>query len=215
MFQLVKSKPMCLRVPARTRRSSQQQAGATLIEVLVSILVLSVGLLGMMGMQAGAMRFEHGAWVRAAVSSAVADFSDGIRMLPNVLPADVASVRTYAEELAATAGSSYFVPDKDCNSVACTPAEFVAFQRVGWRRSINTSLPGGVGFIQQSGEAGRSQIYTLVVAWADKSLVNSDGTASTAPVCAGDEVGAAARNCCPAAISAPAGVRCTSVVVLP
>lgn len=197
------------------KRPCSPQRGVTLIEVLVSILVLSVGLLGMLGMQAGAMRFEHGAWVRAAVSSGVADFSDVIRMLPNATAADIESVRTYAAELAATADSTYFVPDTDCDSTVCTPAEFASFQRVSWRRSINASFPGGVGFIEQSGEPSKSQNYTLTIAWADRSLEKEDGTVKSALDCTGTEVGVAARNCCPEAIEAPAGVRCTRLVVLP
>lgn len=191
------------------------QNGATLIEVLVSILVLSVGLLGMMGLQAGSMRFEQGAWVRAAVSSAVADFSDGIRMLPSATPAEIESIRTYAEEIALMADASYFSPDKNCDSTVCTPAEFASFQRVSWRRSINANFPAGAGFIQQSGVPGRSQMYTLTIAWADKSLVDDAGSAVSAPVCTGSEKLSSARNCCPDVISAPAGVRCTVVEVLP
>jgi type IV pilus assembly protein PilV len=216
MFWLSKLKSISPLAFIVSRRILKQQSGVTLIEVLVSILVLSVGLLGMLGMQAGSMRFEQGAWVRSAVSAAVADFSDGIRMLPNALPTEVASVRTYATELAATEDNDYFVPDKDCNSTNCTPAEFASFQRVSWRRGINGSFPGGVGFIEQAGVAGQlSQTYTLTIAWADKSLVGSDGSASAAPTCVGTEALAAARNCCPSAISAPAGIRCTRVVVLP
>lgn len=214
MYQLMKRNPYLTLMSGRRR--PQQQSGVTLIEVLVSVLVLSLGLLGMLGMQAGAMRFENGAWVRAAVSAAVADFSDSIRMLPNALPTDIESVGTYADELAATADSAYFEPDKDCDSTDCTPAELVSFQRVGWRRHINASFPGGVGFIQQTGVAGQmSQTYTITIAWADKSLVDKNGTATSAPDCKGDEVGVAARNCCPEVIEAPEAVRCTQVVVLP
>lgn len=193
----------------------RRQQGVTLIEVLVSILVLSVGLLGMLGMQAGSLRFEQGAWVRAAVSSSVADFSDGIRMLATVAPTNIESMRTYTEEIALTADSAYFVPDVDCLTASCAPDELASYQRVAWRRNINQSFPAGVGFIQQAGDPGRSLMYTLTIAWSDKSLVDADGTAISAPVCDGSELLSAARNCCPAEIDAPAGVRCTRMVVSP
>jgi type IV pilus assembly protein PilV len=191
------------------------QRGVTLIEVLVSILVLSVGLLGMMGLQAAALRYEQGAWARTAVSSSVADFSDGIRMLPTVLPATIESIRTYSTELAATEDAAYFVPDVDCDLQVCTADQLAAFARTFWRRNIHNSFPAGVGFVQQTGVPGRSLAYALTVAWADKSLVDTAGAPTTAPVCAGNEQLAAARNCCPAEIEAPAGVRCARVVVLP
>jgi len=215
MYQLVNKKLMCSFDPDASERVPWNQSGVTLIEVLVSILVLSVGLLGMLGMQAGAMRYEQGAWVRSAVSAAVADLSDVIRMLPTALPTEVAASRSYADELAATSDPAYFVPDTDCNATDCTAAEFASFQRVMWRRDIHDNFPAGVGFIQQDGVAGQSLSYRLTIAWADRSLVDNLGAAVKAPVCKGAEVGAAARNCCPALIDASAGVRCTRMVVLP
>ncbi len=216
MYQLSR-RPLsrCTRIGIHGVPSRAGQRGVTLIEVLVSVLVLSVGLLGMMGLQAAALRFEQGAWARSAVSSSVADFSDGIRMMPTVTPATIESIRTYNAELAATAEASYFVPSVDCDVQVCTADELAAFARTFWRRNIHNSFPAGVGFVQQTGVPGRSLVYAITVAWGDKSLVDVDGNVTTAPVCAGDEQLAAARNCCPAEIEAPAGVRCTRVVVLP
>lgn len=195
--------------------SANLQQGVSLIEVLVSILVLSLGLLGMMGMQVGSLRFEQGSWIRAAVSASVADFSDGIRMLPQAAASDIESTNTYASELAKSIKSSYFVPKVDCTSNNCTAAQFAEYYRVTWRKSLHDNLPAAVGFIDAQGNGGANLRYVITIAWADKSLVNDAGVLQKAPVCSGTEVGSAARNCCPAAISAPAGVRCTSLVVLP
>mgnify|MGYP001283925815 CR=1 FL=1 len=201
-----------LRTPARR---GQGQSGATLIEVLVSILLLSLGLLGMMGMHTGALRFEQGAWARSAISGLVADVGDRIRTITDLTPADLTSVRTYAEEMAQIADANYFTPVVDCLSSSCTSAQLAAYHRVNWRRNLHRALPGAAGFIQGAGEPGRSLAYQVVVAWADKSQVNALGVPTSPPVCDGTESGVAARNCCPTFVDAPAGVRCVSVLVTP
>lgn len=196
-------------------RRGQGQSGATLIEVLVSILLLSLGLLGMMGMHTGALRFEQGAWARSAISGLVADVGDRIRTITDLTPADLTSVRTYAEEMAQIADANYFTPEVNCLSSSCTSAQLAAYHRVNWRRNLHRALPGAAGFIQGAGEPGRSLAYQVVVAWADKSQVNALGVPTSPPVCDGTESGVAARNCCPTFVDAPAGVRCVSVLVTP
>lgn len=196
-------------------RRVPRQAGATLIEVLVSILLLSLGLLGMMGMHTGALRFEQGAWARSAISGLVADIGDRIRTVTDLAPADLTSVRTYDQEMALIADASYFVPTVNCLSSSCTSAQLAEYHRVNWRRNLHRALPGAAGFIQGAGEPGRSLAYQAVVAWADKSQVNALGMPTSPPVCNGTESGVAARNCCPAFVDAPAGVRCVSVLVTP
>ena len=196
-------------------RRGARQVGATLVEVLVSILLLSLGLLGMMGMHTAALRFEQGAWARAAISGSVADIGDRIRTITNLQPADLTSARTYDAEMALIADADYFVPTVDCLSSSCTPAQLAAYHRVNWRRNLHRALPGAAGFIQGAGEPGRSLAYEVVVAWADKSQVNVLGVPTTPPVCDGTESGLAARDCCPAFVDAPAGVRCVSILVTP
>ena len=46
--------------------SMKRQRGAGLIEALIAILVLSIGLLGMVGMQTASVKYEQTGWVRSA-----------------------------------------------------------------------------------------------------------------------------------------------------
>ena len=55
------------------------QHGATLIEVLVAIVVLSIGLLGLAGLQMTALQSNHSAYMRSQASVLAADLSDRIR----------------------------------------------------------------------------------------------------------------------------------------
>ncbi|GAB4397264.1 MAG: hypothetical protein OHK0048_05000 [Rhodoferax sp.] len=203
-----------------TSRHTQQ--GVTLIEVLVSVLLLSIGLLGMMGMQVGVFRFERGASDRAVVTAALADMAETIRMLPSTdasqPPTDFRAVQTYAAEIAAK-GSGYADPSVDCANATCTRGEFAQYQLTRWRQALDRALPGAVGFVDVDTNYTFDDLrlsYTIIVAWRDKTLVDLSNTPIKAPICEDiDQTGLTASNCCPKAISAPEGVRCVQRQVLP
>ncbi|GAB4217363.1 MAG: hypothetical protein Fur007_19340 [Rhodoferax sp.] len=195
--------------------SRHTQQGVTLIEVLVSVLLLSIGLLGMMGMQVGAMRFERGASDRALVTTALSEMAESIRMLPSAnsteTPTDFRAIQTYALEMASK-GSGYADPAVDCAATICTRSEFAQYQRTRWRQSLDRALPGAVGFIDVDTGFAFDDLrlnYTLIVAWRDKTLIDLANVPIKAPVCEdiGQE-GLTSSNCCPKAIEAPEGVRC-------
>lgn len=59
--------------------TSQRQQGATLIEVLVALLVLSVGLLGLAGMQMTALKSNQSAYYRSQATVLAYDIIDRMR----------------------------------------------------------------------------------------------------------------------------------------
>ena len=142
---------------------------------------------------------------------AASDISDRIRA--NAGSANNAYVysNTYAAERTLIDAGGAFTVSPDCASTVCSPAELAAFDLVQWRDSLNRQAPGSVGMITGS----RDTNYNVTIAWFDKSWLSGTNTLETAPQCSGSMVQAAARNCCPAALSSPAGVRCVNFSVLP
>lgn len=59
--------------------SRGREPGFTLIEVLVAVLVLSVGLLGLVGLQGVALKMNHGAYVRSQASNLAYEIADAMR----------------------------------------------------------------------------------------------------------------------------------------
>lgn len=184
------------------------QRGVSLLEVLVSIVVFSVGLLGMLGMQTITLRYEQGAWTRSAVALATADMADRVRTVAQATPALFNSTSTYAAERARMESAGYLTPGTDCMSTACTTAELAAYHLTEWRAGLADSLPQAVGFISPAGNPGQTLAYQVVVAWSDKDLTDANNNLAPATQCAAGDTGIAARSCCPAALIAPAGVRC-------
>lgn len=67
-----------------TAKGMTAQRGVTLIEVLVAMVVLSVGLLGMAGLQVSSLRANQSSYIRTQAVSQAYDILDEIRAdLPN------------------------------------------------------------------------------------------------------------------------------------
>lgn len=73
---------------ARHRGSRALQRGATLLEVLIAVLVLSVGLLGVAALQASALRNSQSSYERSQATILTYSLFDAMR-------ADMANVATY------------------------------------------------------------------------------------------------------------------------
>ncbi|MDP2263388.1 MAG: type IV pilus modification protein PilV [Hydrogenophaga sp.] len=197
------------------------QRGAGLIEALVAILVLSIGLLGMVGMQTASAKFEQTGWVRSALSSNISSLADRIRANASADATAYTFTRTYAAERASIEATplpnSYLTPSKDCNAEACTSAELALYDLQVWRSDLNQQLPGAVGFVTPTGVKGVDLRFGVTVAWFNKD--NLDGTALRQPVaCTAATAGIAARNCCPSAVGTPAalaGVQCVNLEIIP
>lgn len=113
------------------RLSCQSRCGAsgfTLIEVLVAVLVLSVGLLGLVGLQGVALKMNHGAYVRSQASNLAYDIADAMR-------ANRANAASYAGIYAAVACVL------DYTRLTSGPA---AAADIGeWRNRLACLLPSG------------------------------------------------------------------------
>lgn len=140
---------------------SRRMAGLTLIEVLVAVLVLSVGLLGMGGLQMTSLQFSHSAHLRSQASFLIYDIIDRMR-----------SNRTAAEggQYAAALGEGFPVPAMDCANVAnsCTPSQMAAFDKWEWKEDLKERLPGGDGAVEPVPGAVEPGQFVITVRWFDK-----------------------------------------------
>jgi type IV pilus assembly protein PilV len=124
--------------------------GFTLLEVLVAMVVLSVGLLGLSGLQTSSLRNNHSAFMRSQATLAANDIFDRMR----------------ANRAVAVAGSyniSYAgSPGTVSCTTGCTAGDVAAMDVAEWRSYVER-LPGGEGEIAVDA-AGAAEIR---VRWAD------------------------------------------------
>lgn len=131
--------------------------GFTLIEVLISLMVLSIGLLGLAALQARGLKFNHDAHVRSQATVLAYDIIERMRAVRNSQNA--------AQLLTAYAGAA--AADCDLDDEAVTPT--AANDLRCWLDTLDRRLPGGTGTIAVN--AGDANLFDITVRWADRELL--------------------------------------------
>ena len=198
--------------PTRPVRRSRQQ-GSTLIESLVSLLILSFGLLGIAGLllasagqQKNSQSYVMGNLLAQDIIERMkANPTDLAVTLPTVVgndyvtPGGLVGYANSATAVAAAAG---------CTLGSACPVGDVARADVNdWLARVRRELPGGAGQIALVAGA-EQQARQVVVMWNEKDANQTENSTSAKR--------ADAINC-PAAVraGAPATLRCVSVVMKP
>lgn len=110
-------------------------SGATLIEVLISLLILAIGLLGMTGLQTVSLRNTQSAYLRTQASIASSDIIERIR-------ANLQGVE--AGNYDAIAGAASVA----CNTIAgCSAGQLAANDIAEWKAALAIDLPAGAGIV--------------------------------------------------------------------
>jgi type IV pilus assembly protein PilV len=139
---------------------SSRQRGATLIEVLIAVVVLSIGLLGLAGLQVTSVQSNHSAYQRSQASLLANDLAD--RMRANRTEA---LTNAYVADYADSSSS---------HTVSGTRAEIDLAE---WLNNLALKLPDGQGKVEKNGS-----LVTIHVRWNDnrgrikKSDDNDSGT---------------------------------------
>jgi len=186
-----------------------EQTGFTLIEVLVTMLVVALGLLGAAGTQLAAARYQQTAGFRNQAFIEAQYIIERMKVNSSALTAAAppAQVNAY---LAADAYDDAATPPNDPACGLATQPVCTAFQAAqrdirDWRLSLARNLPAGRGaiFTVASGAVNDPAARRVVVMWVEKQDLSTDNAETAAPTDA----------TCPAPQTA--GVRCLSLIVTP
>jgi len=142
----------------------RKQGGFTLLEVLIALLVLSIGLLGLAALQTVGLRSNQMANMRTQATQRAYDMSD--RMRANQVGVDAQSyIQSTTDD----------VPDVEvnCTTAICTATEMVIFDKANWLAEV-VRLPGGQGRITRDASGAFVQ-HTITVFW-DEERTGASGT---------------------------------------
>jgi len=147
------------------KHSENKQRGFTLLEVLIALLVLSIGLLGLAALQTTGLRSNEMASMRTTSTMLAYDISDRMRANPQgTIDGD------YIIDSDPVTGT---IPDcTSASSTDCTTAELATFDLSQWKTAL-AQLPGGQGDISQA--AGTPLVNTITVRW-DENRTGAIGT---------------------------------------
>ncbi len=147
--------------------SINQSHGVSMIENLIALLVISIGLLGLAGLQASTLRNATDATYRATAVQQAKD-------MVNRIIVNTAGV---------TAGNYSAIPPAPpspatfCDAATCTAAQLAVFDAWEWNTANTNMLPGGGGTvvgiplaIPSPNPSLVSTLFTVTVRWdADRS----------------------------------------------
>lgn len=119
-------------IPMRDLRAIRRlQAGVSIVEALVALLILSFGMLGIAGLYLESLRSNRTALSRTSAVGLLNDMADRIRANRGGL--------TQYSLVSGTAPTS----TKNCDSALCTPTELAAWDKTQWYSSVTATLPNG------------------------------------------------------------------------
>ncbi len=159
-------------------RLASSQSGFSMLEVLVTLVVLSTGLLGVANLQVEALRGNQGAYLASVAAQQAQDMAE--RM--NANPAGVAANR-YDNLDAGIPGAQ-----ADCQNANCTPTSLALFDHNRWNTANQALLPGGAGQVREISDG----IFLIGVRWRDRQLANASGWQAgteAATVCGAPQAG--------------------------
>jgi type IV pilus assembly protein PilV len=164
---------------ANDRVDSQvtRQSGFSLIEILIAIVIASIGLLGLASMQATGLKNNQSAYQRSQATVLAYDYADRMR-------ANISSISSYlsgfstrviinddgsfetevvAESGVEQAGEEELMALAGCHSTdGCTNALLARNDLLEWNSNLQAALPGAIGIITLAGD-----IYTIRIGWDD------------------------------------------------
>ena len=130
------------------RRSS---SGFTMIEVLVALLIFSLGLMGMAALMVLSVKTNQSAYLRTQASFLAQAMADRVRV-------NIAQVNAYN----GTYGSATVGADPCASGAACSPANMVVLDRVLWSQQLVDSLPNPTAVIACGGNVLGGAMHTAL-----------------------------------------------------
>lgn len=137
-----------------------RQCGATLLEVLITIFILSLGLLGVAGLTATSLQNAKLSQFHTTAQQLANDYAD--RMRGNV---QGVAANDY-EITSAYDGAASLEAIPTCSDPGhCTAAELANVDRTEWMNSLRQRLPGGGAYVKRNGLA-----VDIWVIWQEPGL---------------------------------------------
>lgn len=155
-----------------------QQSGLTLIEVLVALFVLSVGLLGLAGLQTTGSKFNNSAYLRTQAYLQAYDMADRLRNnLVGVADGNYANFPVLGANLS-----------QNCASASCSTANLAIYDMEVWEKTNRALLPQpvdaqgnltNIGSITPNAD-GDTGKFRITITWSDEFTRTESNANATA-----------------------------------
>ena len=151
-----------------------KRSGFSLIEVLVSILVLALGVIGAAAMQLTALRTTQQSALQSTALQLASEMADKIRANDSQMAQPDLNNLFLAVDYRAAADAAPDPPAKLCYANACNGEELARFAIYEWEQRIRSELPGGRARICRDATPWDSAKGAL--SWACSDGAGTDGS---------------------------------------
>ena len=134
--------------------------GFTLLEILIALVILSIGLLGIAALQGVGLRSSHGAYLSSQAGLLAYDIADRIRANPGMI----------------ALGGSITTAAGDCG-VDASGMDLADADRIEWSCSVQTLLPQGSGSVSRVASTAITGASTVTIdlTWQDRQTEENVG----------------------------------------
>ncbi len=138
----------------RKKPTTTQQTGFSLIEVLVALLVLAIGLLGILVMQARGLQLNQAGYMQSQAMFMAEDIVERIR-------SNQTAIDSYSIDFEDAGDDSAGY----CDSIgsACSDTEMAASDLLQWKTQLSNVLPQGDGRVEIGATVGNLVPVTVQV----------------------------------------------------
>lgn len=153
---------------------NRSQSGFTLLEVMVAVVVLSLGLLGLAGLQAASLRNNQIAYYRGIATQQAYDIADRLRA--NLMGVRAGNYNNLTAVIPANPACFTAGP------AGCLPANMAITDHFQWNTTNAALLPNGVGTVVcEDGPvaagctaATGNWVFNITVRWTEKDMGGAD-----------------------------------------
>lgn len=144
-------------------RNGRQARGASLLEVLIAIVIMSFGLLAMGGLTASSLQYGKMAQFQTAGVQLASDLAD--RMRANT---DGFAGNSYNKTTVYSSTTAAITVPTCAIAAKCTSAELASIDLAEWRNNLRTGLPGGDAYVVR--DIDNPLAVDIWVMWLDPGL---------------------------------------------
>lgn len=141
-----------MNLTSRCSRSFRSQAGFTMIEVLIALLIFAIGLLGVAGMQTLALKSTNNSNARTMVNMHAYEIAE--RMRANMSAAEDGEY----DGINSVSGVTNCMP-------SCSPAELAALDGDEWISNLQADVPTATASV-----AYANGTATITINWTERGL---------------------------------------------
>lgn len=146
--------------------NKHQQSGFSLIEVLVTMLIVGVGLMGLIALMVKGMQASSGSAMRSIASAQAYDMADRMRANINgVIAGDYSNIVPPGSTTTCPLEDDDLVEPADPDDLeACVGANMAGKDKCAWHLANANRLPSGAGAICKE---ATENWYSIHLAWDD------------------------------------------------